>query len=148
MSKIGSPWHHWSAADEAKLWQLAVALGATRVSMKSWYKISAQFQGRSATACKQHYHDMRRDKAGETLSPRKQRERRANGRILRGANAISKAPETALLYHTPFAEMLGEPAVGRSALDRKLAGIIDEPAPDHRSCQMPAPVTLATGESA
>ena len=71
--------------------------------------------GRTYYAIRQRYHNLKKS-AGKTAP---------DGRktvVMQATAAQATASRMALRYASPFGEMLGEPPIGRSALDQKRAG--------------------------
>ena len=136
-------WKNWSEAEDKMIWELCQGRS---IRTDRWEWVAANFEGRSSLACRQRWLFLRR-KAQGLETPRKVRERRANGRLCRVASddvalaAIAAAP---VLSHTSLtAAFFRDPLPGRSALDQKRAGIVDQ-AGGMRGVREAPPITLAT----
>jgi Myb-like DNA-binding domain len=115
-------WRKWTEADDALLSQLCEHQ-STALLHPNWHEIAKHFEGRSWLACRQHWLRLRRGASG--AAPRvRMTEWRANGRISKAAKTRMQPPPAALPSHTSLtAAVLGDPLPGRSALDRKRAGV-------------------------
>lgn len=120
----------WTPAEREKLLQLVQQLG------RAWKAISLQMPGRTAEACKRVYED--RYAAQSRLD--RSHQRRAREKLAEQERAKAAAHEPTLT-----SEFFGDPLPGRSALDKKRAGISDEPRFDRRLMHVPKKPTLFTG---
>ncbi|WP_036010653.1 SANT/Myb-like DNA-binding domain-containing protein [Bradyrhizobium yuanmingense] len=135
----------WTAAELDKLRALVERYGA------NWSRIAAEMPRRSAVACKQAYntHERRKRLADAppsvAASPKRLkswRDKRAKEQAAEMERAIAAAQERSVT-----SEFFGDPLPGRSALDRKRAGIADPDVVDRRTMHVPKKPTLYTGEA-
>lgn len=101
--------------------------------------------GRTAIACRQRYNVSKRAKG----QPQRLR-RHAGATKVRLLASVQPAPKpdlapSDLAPASLTAAFCGDPLPGRSALDRKRAGLVDEDCCDPRTAQRRPKVTLATG---
>ena len=121
----------WSNEDDVRL--LAMCQDKAISGEAAWRTIAEGFPGRSFLAVRQRYVTLRnqangiardRDRKSRPLSPAKP--------VIREAKPVSVPPAE---YKTITAAFCKDPPPGRSALDKRNAGIVDEPAMDHRKAQ-------------
>lgn len=123
----------WSTEEDAKL--LAACKGNIIRGEASWVKIAEGFPGRSFYAVRQRYLTLRNQIAGVV----RDRDRKSRPIVPRKRAAVvtrfQRAP--ALVAHkTLTSAFFGDPIPGRSALDRKRAGIVDDVVIDHRNASI------------
>lgn len=110
----------WSAADD----DLLIDLHGVR--KLEWRAIAPYFRGRSTVECRDRYHYLTKARDKETTPRVRLRERKADGRIHYTAQDLALIQQQRiaepLRYASPFSEMLGEPPIGRRAIDRKPTG--------------------------
>ncbi len=126
----------WSAAENAELRRRVIA-------GQNFLDIGRAFQ-RGPWSCRQQDYELR-VAAGEILPA--QMTRAASQKTAREARdrAIAAAKAKTALARDPIRELLGEPAPGRSALDRIKAGLVEPPAwMDGRALRFVPKITLAT----
>lgn len=133
----------WSAEDDVRL--LAACQGKTISGEAAWRKIAEGFPGRSFRAVRQRFLDLRNRAAG--IKSERAFRSRARPQLRTTAEkrmAFVKPPPPQHLTLT--SALFGDPPLGRSALDKMRAGIVDAPDPvDRRIVHRPvAPITLAT----
>ena len=132
----------WSAEDDVRL--LAACQGKIISGEAAWRKIAAGFPGRSFLAVRQRYLTLRkhadgilpdRDTMSRPIRPDKRQPVPTRSERLSAAD-----------HPTITAWFFRDPPPGRSALDKRNAGIVDPPDPvDRRIVHRPmAPITLAT----
>lgn len=86
------------------------------------FEAIADSLGRTPFGCKIQYHALKRGKARSTDWTRQEAAKKTvRETMIERAEEVRFQP---LRYATPFSEMLGEPAIGRSALDQKKQGLI------------------------
>jgi hypothetical protein len=128
----------WSEAETATLL-------ARRDAGERFEEIGAS-TGRTPIACRQRYNVSKRAKG----QPQRLRHH-AGATKVRLLAAIQPAPKSSDLAPSDLAPssltaaFCGDPLPGRSALDRKRAGLVDEDCCDPRTAQRRPRVTLATG---
>lgn len=136
----------WSIEEISKLCEAVGRLGA------DWTRIAATMPGRSVAACKQAYNSHERRKRLDQAAPsvkaspnrlKTWQDRRARERAAEQERAAAFAQQ-----RSTTSEFLGDPLPGRSALDKKRAGVRDEPSFDRRLMHVPKKPTLFTGGQA
>lgn len=144
------PYPVWTPEEDARL--LEKLAGRQGLGQKFWIGFAEEFPGRSFYALRQRYLVLRMAAEGrKRIYPPKPRvttgrERRTQRQIVHAALHARKAAER-LQPASLTAALLGDPLPGRSALDRKRAGLADEPpAVDHRTAYYASrpKITLAT----
>lgn len=120
----------WTLEEREKLLQLVQHLG------RAWQAIALQMPGRTAEACKRAYEDRY---AAQSKLDRSHR-RRAREKLAEQERAKAAAHEP-----TITSAFFGDPLPGRSALDKKRAGVSDEPCFERRLMHVPKKPTLFTG---
>jgi len=140
----------WTPEEDARL--LEKLAGRQHLGQKFWIGFAAEFSGRSFYALRQRYLVLRMAAQGiKREAPVRSRvttgrERKTPREIVQVAIRAREAAER-LQPESLTAALLGDPLPGRSALDRKRAGIADEPpAIDHRTAYYASrpKITLAT----
>lgn len=124
----------WSAEEDAKL--LAACKGNIIRGEASWVKIAEGFPGRSFYAVRQRYLTLRNQIAGVV----RDRDRKSRPIVPRKRAPVvarfQPVPASRAAHKTLTSALLGDPLPGRSALDRKRAGIVDEVVVDHRNASI------------
>jgi hypothetical protein len=136
MSTRSKPW----TLNEQEQLEALVAEELKVTGHIAWELIAEQL-GRSPVACKVQYNYQKRQKARPKLEappPAKLSHRLAKD----AAAARAREESIRVAPLTLTARILGDPPPGRSALDRKRAGIEDPEYFDPRSAQMRPKVTL------
>jgi len=132
----------WSAEDDVRL--LAACQGKIISGEAAWRKIAEGFPGRSFLAVRQRYMTLRKHADG--ILPDRDRMSRPI-RPDRRQPVLNRSERLSAIDHTTItAAFFKDPPPGRSALDKKRAGIVDPPDPvDRRIVHRPmAQITLAT----
>lgn len=138
----------WTTDEDARLLKACDA-GAVQ-GIKAWQKLAESFPGRTFYAVRQRYLWLRNQAAGIV------RDRDRNARPLRPKKrppaGVKAHPEPLpyFEYATVTAEFFKDPPPGRSALDKRNAGIVDDALPDRYHTRWEAKaanrpkITLAT----
>jgi len=140
----GAKWARWSEQEDQQILELCT--GKSLIGDEPWIGIAENFTGRSAMACRQRWFNLKARAEGKPPRAR-YRDRKANGRIQRRTHAeiVASKPAPPPPHTSWAAEHLGDPPPGRSALDQKRAGIVDQPyVPDKRYSDYRPRITLAT----
>ncbi|UPT93919.1 SANT/Myb-like DNA-binding domain-containing protein [Bradyrhizobium barranii subsp. apii] len=136
----------WSAEELAKLCDVVERYGA------EWKNVAAQMPGRSVEACKQAYNTHERQRRLAEAAPsvaaspkrlKSWQDKRAREKAADQERATAFAQE-----RTRTSKFFGDPLPGRSALDKKRAGIADPDYFDRRVMHVPKKPTLYTGGAA
>ncbi|WP_316184700.1 hypothetical protein [Bradyrhizobium sp. SZCCHNRI1003] len=140
MTQPIAPFTRWTPHDIARLARLAEA-GAR------WVEVAAAI-GRASESCQMKWHAIATDDQKATRAAAMDAKR--GGRPSLPA-PVPKQKQAVLAIVAPSgprtltAAMFGDPLPGRSALDRKVAGLVDAPARDRRQvAQQPPRPTLPT----
>lgn len=114
----------WTSDEDARL--LAACDGKGISGAAAWQKVAEGFPGRSYQAVRQRYVTLRNYAAGGV------RDRDRNSRPTRPPAGMKHHPDPlpAAEYQTITSAFFKDPPPGRSALDKRRAGIADEPLPD------------------
>lgn len=113
----------WTDAEDAKL--LAACEGRTIQGTEAWKRLADDFQGRSPYAVRQRYLVLRNLAAGIVRQRvRSERPKRLRIRMPVKPEAIP-APLPPVEYKTLTAAFFRDPPPGRSALDKRRAGVPD-----------------------
>lgn len=114
-----------------------------------WTRVVEEMPGRTIAACKQAYnsHEGRRRQAETSPSIAASPKRLKSWQDKRAKEHAAEQERAAALsqQRSTTSEFFGDPLPGRSALDKKLAGIVDEPCFDRRMVHVPKKSTLYTG---
>jgi hypothetical protein len=119
---ITGKWKLWNAEDDARLTELCINLPSHASRSAGWEAICESFLGRTPLACRQRWLYLRRIILGIMPKKRPPRDRKPNGKVstkIEERYGMQTAAPS-VRYARPFAELLGEPPIGRSALDQKL----------------------------
>lgn len=129
-------------------------LAALDASLKrnggDWDRVALEFPGRTAAGCKQAYNThQRKVKLAASVPAAATPKRLKSWQDQRAKAKAAEAERLAVLAHqrSLTSELLGDPLPGRSALDKKRAGIADEVQFDRRVMHVPKKPTLFTGEA-
>jgi hypothetical protein len=133
----------WSFEEIEKLCAVVERFGA------DWKMVAAQMPGRTVASCKQAYNShVRRRRLAEAApsvaaSPKRLKswqDKRAKEKAAEQERARARAQQRSIT-----SEFFGDPLPGRSALDKRLDVVSDEPGFDRRLMHVPKKPTLFTG---
>jgi hypothetical protein len=135
----------WTTAEIDRLRALVERHGAI------WSRIAAEMPGRSAAACKQAYntHERRKRMAQAPPSIAASPKRLKSWRDKRAKERDAEEERARAIAHQPTIAQfcLGDPLPGRSALDKRRAGIANTEYFDPKLMHRPKKPTLYTGEA-
>lgn len=135
--------HRWREAELDRLREMVERHGT------DWPRVAANMPGRTVEACKQAFNSYVRKQRLAVAAPsvaaspnrlKSWQDRRARERAAEQERAAALAHQ-----RSTASEFFGDPLPGRSALDKKRAGISDEPCFDRRMVHVPKKPTLFTG---
>lgn len=136
----------WSTDELDRLRAAVARFGA------DWPRVAACLEGRSIAACKQAYntHERQRklDQAAPSIAHSPKRLKSWQDKRARERAAEEERARAARQARSVTSEVFGDPLPGRSALDRKTAGMDDPAGFDRRQVQLPRKPTLFTGGQA
>lgn len=114
-----------------------------------WAAVAAKLPGRTPAACQQAWHVRQRQariaKAAPAVAASPIRLKNWQDRRAREKAAEHERTAALTQQRSTTSEFFGDPLPGRSALDKKRAGISDEPRFDRRLMHAPKKPTLFTG---
>jgi Myb-like DNA-binding domain len=120
MSRNG--FYLWSNEDSDKLMELCKA--RTWGDGEAWMAIAAQFPGRTVSACRHRYDEVKRNRAGKPTNRERPKYNYKN--VVRTPEELAdrlRPPPDLPPPASLTAFLCGDPLPGRSALDKKMQGV-------------------------